>query len=564
MRAMLSGTPLKRIKQILRLIYSKEHSEVYFSDLKNLMDLYRKDEVITEKKEKYRNRSLLSEKDAFLITYADTLYRKGEKPLRTLHRFLKKHLKDRVTGIHLLPFFPSSSDAGYAVIDYKEVEPAFGSWEDIGNISRDYRLIVDLVLNHVSSRSEWFRAFRKGDPRYRDYFIWSNKRIKMPEVFRPRDTPLFTKFPTARGKKYLWTTFGPDQIDLNYKSPEVLLRMIDVLLFYLSKGAEVIRLDAIGYVWKEPHTSCVNLSKTHQIVRLFRSILEYVGPYALILTEANFPYKENISYFGEGHEANMVYKFSLPPLVMDAFARKDTSYIRAVTERTREDLLFFDFLASHDGIGLMSAKDILEKEGFENLLRVTKVHGGLISYKATDGAEAPYELNISYFDAINDPNQPDDSLAVKRFMASQAIMLALRGIPGVYVHSLLGSRNNHEGVEQTGIKRMINRERISEDTTEAALSDVRSRRHQVFQGFLRLLKAREGIRAFHPSSVRKVIDCDKRLLAIERQYADETVWVVINVSGDTVELHDYKGTTDAISRKVFQGEAEPYGVYFLR
>jgi glycosidase len=564
MRAMLSGSPLRRIKQILRLIYSKKHSEVYFSDLKNLMDLYRRDGVITEKTEKYKHRSLLSEKDAFVITYADTIYRKGEKPLHTLHRFLKKHVKDRITGIHLLPFFPSSSDAGYAVIDYKKVDPALGSWEDIGNISKDYRLIVDLVLNHVSSQSVWFKAFLKGDTRYRDYFIWSHKRIKMPKVFRPRETPLFTEFATPRGKKYLWTTFGPDQIDLNYKTPEVLLRMIDVLLFYLSKGAEVIRLDAVGYVWKEPHTSCINLSKTHQIVRLLRSVLEYVAPYALILTEANFPYKENIAYFGEGHEANMVYKFSLPPLVMDAFARKDTSYLRAITERTREDLLFFDFLASHDGIGLMSAKDILKKEDFENLLRVTKAHGGLISYKATDGSEAPYELNISYFDAINDPNEPDDSLAVKRFMASQAIMLALKGIPGIYMHSLLGSRNDHEGVKETGIKRMINREKLSEERVDAALSDVHSRRNQVFQGFLHLLKAREGIRAFHPSSVRKLIDCDKRLLAIERRYADETVWVVINVSGDRVALPQYGAKNDAISHRMFQGEAEPYGVYFLR
>jgi glycosidase len=564
MRDMISGSPLKRIKQILRLIYSKEHSETYFSNLKNLMDLYGNDGVITEKREKYEHRGLLSEKDAFVITYADSIYRMGEKPLRTLHRFLKKHVKDRITGIHLLPFFPSSSDAGYAVIDYKKVNPDFGSWEDIGSISRDYRLIVDLVLNHVSSQSEWFRAFLKGDKRYRDYFIWSNKRIKMPEIFRPRESPLFTEFPTAGGKKYLWTTFGPDQIDLNYKSPEVLLSMIDVLLFYLSKGAEVIRLDAVGYVWKEPHTSCVNLSKTHQIVRLFRSVLEYVAPYALILTEANFPYKENISYFGEGHEANMVYRFSLPPLVMDAFARKDASYIRAVTERTREDLLFFDFLASHDGIGLMSAKDILKKEDLRNLLRVTKAHGGLISYKGTDGSKAPYELNISYFDAINDPNRQDDSLAVKRFIASQAIMLALKGVPGIYVHSLIGSRNDHKGVKQTGIKRMITREKLSEDRIEADLSDVRSRRHQVLQGFLHLLRAREGIRAFHPSSVRKVIDCDKRLLAIERWYAGETVWAVINVSGDRVAFPQYKGKTDAVSRKIFQGQAEPYGVYFLR
>jgi glycosidase len=550
--------------QSLHIIYSQDEAALIFANLKNLMDLYRRDELIAQKRRKRAHQPLLSEKDAFLITYADTIYRDEEKPLRTLRRFLKTHVKDAVTGVHILSFFPSSSDAGYAVIDYKRVDPRLGSWADIRSIAKDYRLMVDLILNHVSSQSEWFKGFLEGDKRYQDYFIWSTKRVDMPEVFRPRETPLFTEFPTAMGKRYLWTTFSADQIDLNYKNPEVLLRIIDVLLFYLSQGAEVIRLDAIGYVWKEPHTSCVNLSKTHQIVRLLRSVLEYVAPYALILTEANFPYKDNVAYFGEGHEAHMVYNFSLPPLVIDAFARRDTRYIREVTERTRQDLLFFDFLASHDGIGLLGIKNVLGKEDFDNLLHITEAHDGFVSYKATDGGEEPYELNINYFDAINDPDQPHDPLAVKRFMASQAIMLALKGIPGMYIHSLLGSKNYYEGVNTTGIKRMINRERLPEERLEASLSNTRSLRHQVLASFLSVLKVRETVHAFHPSSTRRLIDCDKRLLAIERRFEGKAVLAVINVSDDTVGLPEYRGTSDAITGRPFQGKAEPYAFYFLR
>jgi len=555
---------LIQIKQHLKLIYSKEVTGRVCSQLMNLMRVYKRNEVIAKKREKYKDHKILCERDSFLISYPDSISKEGEKPIQTLHRFLKKHVKNSVSGIHILPFFPSSSDGGYAVIDYKQVDPRFGSWEDVQRIANDYRLMVDLILNHVSSRSEWFQRFLDGDKRYKNYFIWSDKRIDMPRVFRPRETPLFTEFDTAMGKKFVWTTFGSDQIDLNFRNPEVLLEIVDVLLFYLSKGVEVLRLDAIGYVWKEHHTSCINLSKTHQIVRLIRNIIEYVSPYALILTEANFPYKDNISYFGEGHEANMVYKFSLPPLVMDAFARRDSSYIQRLTAKTRQDLLFFDFLASHDGIGLLSAREILKKEDFDNLLRVTTAHGGLISYRNTknNGGE-PYELNITYFDAVNDPNRPDDPLEVKRFLASQAFMLCLKGIPGIYINSLLGSRNNIKGVEETGIKRMINRERVNERSLETVLSDAHSIPNQVFQGFSRLLKVREKIPAFHPSGTRKVIDSDKRLMVIERRFQDNSVRVVINISEDVVPFSRYKGRVDGISGEMFKGSADPYGVYFL-
>ena len=555
---------LKHIKNILTLIYSREKANRIFGDLKNLMDVHGRSDIIRKKRKKYNNRVLLNEKDAVLITYPDTIYKEGEKPLVTLLHFLKKHVRGAVTGVHLLPFFPSSSDGGFAVKNYKEVDPRFGSWEDIQKIARDYRLMVDLVMNHVSSKSRWFQGFLRGDKRYRDYFIWSDTEIDMPKVFRPRESPLFTKFETAIGEKYVWTTFSADQIDLNFKNPEVILKIIDVLLFYLSQGIEIIRLDAVGYIWKEPHTSCVNLSKTHQIVKLFRRILEYVAPYALILTEANFPYKDNISYFGEGHEANMVYNFSLPPLVVDAFVRGDTSYVREETNRHRQDLLFFDFLASHDGIGLSSAKGILSKTDFENLLHITETHRGLISYEVKDGEKVPYELNITYFDAINDPNQERDSLAVRRFIASQAIMLVIKGVPGIYMHSLLGSRNYYQGVKDSGIKRMINRERLPWHIIHESLSDVHSLRYQVFASFLQLLNDREQIRSFHPSGMREVLDIDNRLLTIERQFKGERVCVVINVSDDEVKLPEYSGNFDLITRTLFNGKVVPYGVYFLK
>ncbi len=554
---------LKQIKNILRVIYSREVGDPFLRKLKNRMDLYRREETIQRRVKRYRGRPVLSEKDSVVITYADNVYTEGEKTLVTLHRFIKKYFKNIVTGVHILPFFPSSSDGGFAVIHYKKVDPRFGDWGDIRRIARDYHLMVDLVLNHVSSRSRWFQRFLKGDRRYRDYFIWYDRPIEMPEVFRPRETPLFTKFKTAWGDKYVWTTFSADQIDLNYRNPEVLMKMIDVLLFYLSQGVEIIRLDAVGYVWKEPHTRCVNLSKTHQIVKLFRHILQYVAPYAMLLAEANFPFKENISYLGEGDEAHMVYQFSLPPLVLDAFARKDATYINKFTERTREDLLFFDFLASHDGIGLLGAKGILKDEEIQNLIKLTLEHGGRVSYQVKGGRKSPYELNITYFDAINDPRKPDDPLAVRRFIASQAVMLSLRGVPGIYIHSLLGSRNYYKGVEETGVNRMINREKLLLEPLEKTLRDRKSLRYQVLEEFLRLLDARKEIRSFHPRGTRKVLDLDKRLIAVERRFKKEKVLALINVSDEEIPLPQYEMRFNLITRTFFDGRVEPYGIYAL-
>ncbi len=554
---------LRQIRQILRIIYSKDVADRIFGPLKNRMDVYTREEGIRFRTKKFGQRPIISEKDSILITYADTIYEENEKPLKTLHKFLTRYVKDTITGVHILPFFPSSSDGGFSVINYKEVDRRLGEWRDVRRISRDYHLMVDLVLNHVSSKSKWFQRFLAGDKRYRDYFIWYDSPVEMPEVFRPRETPLLTRFETAMGEKYVWTTFSADQIDLNYKNPEVLMRIIDVLLFYLSQGAVIVRLDAIGYVWKEPHTSCVNLSKTHQIVKLFRRILQYVAPYAMLLTEANFPYKDNVSYFGEGDEAHMVYQFSLPPLVLDAFVRRDTYHIQNLARRTREDLLFFDFLASHDGIGLPGARGILTEDQIKDLVDHTIKHGGFVSYMMVKGKKQPYELNITYFDAINDPKDPGDTLQVQRFMASQAIMLLLRGVPGIYIHSLLGSRNYREGVEKTGIKRMINRQKVRLEEVENSLRDNHSLRRQVLESYLRLLDSRKRIRSLHPGSKRRIVDLDKRLVSIERSYGREKILGIVNVSDEVIPLPEHELKFDLISRTLFDGQVEPYGVYAL-
>jgi sucrose phosphorylase len=234
------------------------------------------------------------------------------------------------------------------------------------------------------------------------------------------------------------------------------------------------------------------------------------------------------------------------------------------TNNLGQDFLFFDFLASHDGVGLLGAKETLDKMDFENLIRLTKTHNGLISYKATNHGPEPYELNINYFDAICDPNLPMDPLTVKKFIASQAVMLFLKGIPGIYIHSFLGSRNYLKGVETSGINRMINREKLDEGSVYAALSQADSLSSQVLDGYLRLLKKRKEIPAFHPSGEKEVIDfIDKRLLVIERRFGDETITVIINVSEDVIWAETCKGSLVLGSNKSFDGKVAPYGVYLL-
>ena len=418
--------------------------------------------------------------DALLITYGDTLLGSDEAPLGALREFAGRHLKERVSGIHLLPFFPYSSDYGFAVKDYLAVRPDLGTWADIEALHADCRLMFDFVLNHVSAENAWFQGFLRGEAPYRDFFITADPATDLSTVTRPRTTPLLTKFETALGPRWVWTTFGPDQVDLNYHNPEVLLRMLEVMLTYVERGADLLRMDAVAYLWKEPGTSCVHLPQTHQVVKLFRDVLDGMAPQVEIVTETNVPQRDNVSYFGDGRdEAQMVYQFPLAPLVLDAFARGDAARLTAWASSLSppsERTAFFNFLASHDGIGVVPARGLLSAAEIDDLARRVLAHGGQVSDKANpDGSVSPYELNTTFFDALSDPHAGAEAWSTKldRFICSQAIMLALAGVPGIYIHSLFGSANDQEGFARSGWKRDLNHQRLKLAEVEARLSDAK-------------------------------------------------------------------------------------------
>ncbi|GIQ61615.1 sucrose phosphorylase [Paenibacillus cisolokensis] len=403
--------------------------------------------------------------DVVVITYGDQIKEEGKPPLQSLNAFMAEHLKDAVSAVHILPFYPYTSDDGFSVVDYYQINPELGTWEDIQSFSANFELMFDAVINHISSKSPWFQRYLQGDAAYRNYFIEADPNADYSSVTRPRALPLLTEFDTAYGKKHLWTTFSDDQIDLNYANEQVFLEIAKLLLFYTRKGARLLRFDAIGYIWKRLGESCIHLPEAHKIVQLFRDILDVASPGTIVITETNVPHKDNISYFGNGHnEAHMVYQFPLPPLTLHTMAtgnvRKLASWASSL-EPISKETAFFNFLASHDGIGVVPAKGILSDEEINYLVELVQRRGGFVSYKHNgDGTQSPYELNINYFDALSDADDDEDR-KVSRFLAAQTILLSLAGVPGIYVHSLLGSRSDLKGVEATGRYRSINRENCS-------------------------------------------------------------------------------------------------------
>jgi glucosylglycerate phosphorylase len=389
----------------------------------------------------------LDQRDAVLITYGDQFRREGEPPLKTLESFGKQYLQGLVTGMHILPFYPYSSDDGFSVIDYRAVDPELGTWEHVERLGQHFEMMFDAVINHISSQSEWFQKYLAGDENYDDYFIALPQDSDLTAVVRPRVSPLLTRYERRGEPVYVWTTFSADQIDLNYQNPEVLRQIVDILLMYVERGARFIRLDAIAYLWKEIGTTSIHLPYTHLVVQFLRAVLDEVAPYVSLITETNVPHVDNVSYFGNGYnEAQMVYNFALPPLVLHAYLTGSARYLTAWAQQLSlpsTKVTFFNFLASHDGIGLNPARGILSEEEILEMVARVEAHGGLVSSKTNpDGTQSPYEMNISYFDALSDPNSAEPvEVQVQRFLGSQAILLAMAGLPGIYVHSLLGSRN---------------------------------------------------------------------------------------------------------------------------
>ncbi len=486
----------------------------------------------------------LSERDALLITYADQVQEPGVAPLQSLAAFCEKHLAGIVSGVHLLPFYPWSSDDGFAVKDFFAVAPEFGTWDDIAKLRGQFELMFDAVFNHLSAQSDWFQRFLRDEPGFRDFFVTVTGHPDLTQVVRPRALPLLTEFSTARGPEKVWTTFSADQVDVNAQNPRVLLALLEALLFYVQHGARFIRLDAIAYLWKEIGTPCIHRPQTHAVIQLLRAVLDEVAPSVQLITETNVPHADNLSYFGDGtNEAQLVYNFALPPLVLHTVLRGDATRLtrwagtlQAPSDRTT----FFNFLASHDGIGLNPARGILSPAEIDFLAARCLAHGGFINYKHdADGSKSPYELNIVYFDAVNDPTAAESQATqANRFLVTQSIMLSLAGVPGIYFHSLFGSRNDRAGALQTGINRRINRQKLARAGLAVELGTPESLRAVVFGRFGGLLKARREHAAFSPRAAQQVLDADARLFAVLRIARQRPEWVLClhNVTNQPVTL----------------------------
>ncbi|MFQ5708192.1 MAG: sugar phosphorylase [bacterium] len=535
----------RRITNRLSSLYNQACPEICVTELERLLKVHYayKTPKMIRWEQNFDPAERFTEKDVILITYGDLIRSPAQPPLQTLTELCEKYLNGVFNTLHILPFFPYSSDRGFAVMDFEEVDPHLGSWENIAEIKKDFRLMFDGVFNHVSSKSRWFQEFLNGNPEFQDFFtVFSTKDKISPDhlklIVRPRTTELLTPFSTLNGKRWVWTTFGPDQIDLNYHNPKVLLKMVEILLTYVRRGADIIRLDAVTYLWDELGTSGVNLNQNHITIKLFRDVLDAVAPHVALITETNIPHEENVKYFGNGHdEAQMVYNFALPPLVLHAFQTENASKLTAWAsgiEKVSDTATYFNFLDSHDGIGVLAVKNILSAEEIEMMALRVLEHGGFISYKDNgDGTVSPYELNITWFSAINreDAHEPTE-FKVKRYLASRAIALVFMGVPGVYLHGLLGSKNDAEAVLEEQQTRSINRKNISKRELLRALNDPTTSTSMIVNEFEKMIRKRIHEKAFHPNAKQRVFAVAEAFFALLRTSTDEqeSILTVTNVT----------------------------------
>ncbi|MFA1560577.1 sugar phosphorylase [Aliivibrio fischeri] len=549
-------------------IYGKGNAISITQDILGLINKWKVEKPIYQ--------SWVDEKTSYLITYGDSFSSDGEKTLSTMKKFADKYLKNIISNIHILPMFPYTSDDGFSVVDYRKIDPKLGSWQELNALSDNFDLMYDCVINHISKSSDWFQRYLAGDEQYQEYFIESDPSLNYSSVTRPRSLPLLTPFNKALGEiSYVWTTFSDDQIDINFHNPKVLLESIDILLMYAANGGRSIRLDAIGFIWKILETSCIHLPQAHEIIQLWRIILDKAIPGTLLITETNVPHRENISYFGQGNEAHMVYQFPLPPLTLHAFMSENsqmlTMWAKGLTSEAMQSLheghktTYFNFLASHDGIGVRPTEGILTNDDRLMMCKQVERKGGRVNYKDNgDGTQSPYELNINYLSALT---EPDDNSTKKsdKFLAAQSILLSFIGVPAIYYHSLLGSENDVKAMLESGINRRINREKFNLDELETELEDSEALRYKVYNQMVSLLGLRQQLSAFSPQSSQKVLELGEGIFALIRGEGEEAIRFIVNITSSPQDIYLDDGGVDVITNASFSNTftLKPYQFVWL-
>ena len=483
-----------------------------------------------------------SQKDAWVITYGDSIRKKGQPPLQTLKYFTDQYFKDSISGLHILPFFPYSSDEGFSVINYAQVNDSLGGWEDIESIGNDYDLMSDLVINHCSQQSRWFENFRQRKDPGKDYFLEADPEDNTSDVVRPRTSPLLRETRTLEGDKHVWCTFSHDQVDLNFKNPDVFIEMALIIKRYLEQGVKIFRLDAVAFLWKELGTPCVHLPQTHEFIRLFRTLIEAHSPDAIIITETNVPLHENLSYLGNANEAHAVYNFSLPPLLIHALITGTSEHLKRwqmSMPPAQNGTFYFNFIASHDGVGLRPINGLLDQQEIDKLINTMQNFGARVSWRSVaNGKNEPYEINVSLFDALQGTTAGPDRWQLDRFICAHAIMFALEGIPGIYIHSMLGTQNDHERLELTNHNRNINRHKWSLEELEKQLNTPKNHHRVVLDAMTDLLKLRTQQKAFHPNAVQYTLHLGDNVFGFWRQSTDrqQSIFCIHNLSDNDIDI----------------------------
>ncbi len=531
---------LARLKELVGMIYPDENAE---SLAASICEIFWPKGTTPRRRARLPSNRLWSERDAVLITYGDTLLDGQHKPLDLLQDFLARHLQGVVNGVHVLPFFPFSSDDGFAVTDYRAVNSRLGEWSDIARIASRFHLMSDLVLNHVSSQGAWFHEYQQGNAPFDDFFCEADPNDDFSKVVRPRTTPLLRKVETRHGDRHVWCTFSHDQIDLNFQNPEVLLEMLRIIRMHIDNGVRILRLDAVAFIWKTPGTSCIHLPQAHSIVRLLRLLCDYENQPVVLLTETNVPRAENLSYFGNRNEAHAVYNFPLPPLVLHAMQSGTARYLhqwQSTMPPAQLGCAYLNFTASHDGIGLRPAEGVLPPGERDRMIDTALEAGALVSMRALpDGAESAYELNCSLFDVMRRTFKGVDGNHIERFLCSQTIPMSLEGIPAIYIHSLLATPSDHEAVARRGMNRAINRHRWQYPDLLSRLKDPSTDQHRVMTSLTERFKIRSQQEAFHPNATQFTLRLDDRLFGVWRQSLDrhQSIFAIHNVSDEIVLLN---------------------------
>ncbi len=530
---MLIQKDQKKISSVLENIYKLILPKKDINNLKEeIIQIIRNFNKINKKK-----KIIISEKTSLIICYGDAVYSNEKSSIKVFQSFFQKNLKKYFDTIHFLPFYPSSSDSGFAVKDHYKIEKKIGNWSDLKKISKFNNIMADVVINHSSARGLWFKNFLKRKKPGKDYFLTVNSKFNTSKVVRPRDHKLLKKIKIFNKSDYLWRTFSPDQVDLNFKNPSVLLRFIKIMIHLINNGITIFRLDAIAYLWKENGTKCINLRQTHEIIKLLRIISDHLNVETIIITETNLPEKENLSYFGKNDEANWIYNFSLPPLLMHAFLFENNSYLNKWSKDLPETKLgtnYLNFIASHDGIGIRPTEGILNKKSLNNFLKRLKKNGSKFSYrKVHNKSKKVYEANITVFNALKKSDyDPKGKFFLERYVAAHAVMISFEGIPAIYFNSLFGKSNDEAKYVITGNNRDVNRYKWNYKNITNKLKDNKTKQNIFYSNIVNLLSIRRKQKAFHPNGKRQNINLGSKLFCFKRVSVDkkQSIICITNLS----------------------------------